>query len=73
MVPGPERRAVDHIRDSGSGVSWTGALAILLWIGAYAIVSGVLMIVLGVRLRKWIKAHEPPSHEFPVMAPPATR
>ncbi|HET8713582.1 MAG TPA: DUF308 domain-containing protein [Gemmatimonadales bacterium] len=30
-----------------------GALAIVLWIGAYALVSGALLVWLGVRLRGW--------------------
>jgi uncharacterized membrane protein HdeD (DUF308 family) len=38
-----------------------GALAVVIWIGAYAIVMGILMITLGVRLRKWIRASEPPG------------
>jgi uncharacterized membrane protein HdeD (DUF308 family) len=38
-----------------------GALAVVIWIGAYAIVMGILMITLGVRLRKWIRASEHPG------------
>lgn len=35
----------------------TGALAMALWIGAYAIVSGVLLIGLGFRLKSWGRLH----------------
>ena len=34
-----------------------GALAMMLWIGAYAIATGILMIGLGFRLRSWGRMH----------------
>ena len=38
-----------------------GALAIVLWIGAYAIVYGIMLTVLGFRLRSWMR-HTPGEH-----------
>ncbi len=34
-----------------------GALVIMLWLGAYALVSGILLVALGFRLRSWTHAH----------------
>lgn len=34
-----------------------GALAVILWIGAFALVEGVLLTVLAFRLRSWNQAH----------------
>jgi uncharacterized membrane protein HdeD (DUF308 family) len=44
-----------------------GALAVLLWIGAFATVYGALLMVLGFKLRKWIRRAEAErlDHEFP--------
>ena len=43
-----------------------GALGMVLWIGAYSIVSGILMLVLGFKLRSFVKRTiEKFGHEFP--------
>ena len=39
-----------------------GALAVVWLIGAYAFVSGVVLIALGVRLRRLARAHSPELH-----------
>ena len=39
----------------------TGALAIVVWIGAYALFFGVLLVALGFRLRSWGNMQAPPT------------
>jgi uncharacterized membrane protein HdeD (DUF308 family) len=34
-----------------------GALAVILWIGAYALVFGALFVALGLKLRSWGRDH----------------
>jgi uncharacterized membrane protein HdeD (DUF308 family) len=48
----------------------SGALAVVLWIGAYAIVFGALMVALGFRLRSWRRDFERrvPSRGIPAPA-----
>jgi len=41
-----------------------GALAVLFWIGAYAIVIGALLIALGVKIRSWTRTQGPGFGEF---------
>jgi len=45
-----------------------GALAVVIWIGAYAIVLGILMIALGLRLSKFVRELDHRAHGFPAMA-----
>jgi uncharacterized membrane protein HdeD (DUF308 family) len=50
-----------------------GALVIALWVGAYALVSGVLLISLGFRLRSWVKGRrEAGSHGAGSLSPRTT-
>lgn len=44
-----------------------GALAVVLWIGAYALVSGALLFALALRLRAWDREHHTP-HAAPAPA-----
>ena len=39
----------------------TGALAIVLWIGLYALMSGIALLSLGFRLRNWGRMHPTPA------------
>jgi uncharacterized membrane protein HdeD (DUF308 family) len=41
-----------------------GALALVLWIGAYSFVFGILFVVLGVKLRSWARSdsHQHAAH-----------
>jgi uncharacterized membrane protein HdeD (DUF308 family) len=49
-----------------------GALAVVLWIGAFAMVYGILLIVLGIRLRSFRRAAtDRHTHDIPPGAIPA--
>jgi uncharacterized membrane protein HdeD (DUF308 family) len=51
-----------------------GALVVVLWIGAFAAAYGVLLIVLGVRLRSFRRAvTNVQAHDIPPGAIPAHR
>jgi uncharacterized membrane protein HdeD (DUF308 family) len=45
-----------------------GALVIALWFGAYAIVFGAIMVLLGFRLRTWDRLHFPGGGAIPAPA-----
>ncbi len=44
-----------------------GAIVIALWVGAYALVSGVMLVTLGIKLRSWGR-QQPASHAVPLPA-----
>ena len=46
-----------------------GALALIWWIGAYAIAFGVLLVILGIKLRSLVRAAEHGDQGFPAVAP----
>jgi uncharacterized membrane protein HdeD (DUF308 family) len=49
-----------------AGFPGAGALALVLWIGAYALLFGILLIALGLRLRSFARGIEPQEHgHFP--------
>lgn len=61
-MAGEWRLALSGLLSVGFGVTLlaapaAGALAMVLWIGGFAIVSGVLLIALGMRLRSWGRIH----------------
>ena len=44
-----------------------GALVIAVWVGAYALVSGVMLVMLGIKLRSWGR-RQPTGHSVPLPA-----
>ena len=44
-----------------------GALVIAIWVGAYALVSGVMLVMLGIKLRSWGR-RQPTGHSVPLPA-----
>lgn len=43
----------------------TGALAVVLWIGAYALAFGVILVALAFRIRAWERGQHPGPHPMP--------
>ena len=54
-----------------AAVPLAGALVIAIWFGAYALVFGVMLLVLGFRLRTWERAL--PTHGGSVPLPRTDR
>ncbi len=50
-----------------------GALAVVLWIGAYALVFGVLIVGVGLKLRRGQRSGRRPGRGFQELAPNASR
>ena len=44
-----------------------GALVIAIWVGAYALVSGIMLVMLGIKLRSWGR-RQPTGHSVPLPA-----
>jgi uncharacterized membrane protein HdeD (DUF308 family) len=42
-----------------------GAVALVIWVGAFAVAYGILLIMLGVRLRKWVREVDHLVHAVP--------